>query len=74
MWTAVFGFIPAVESLKLEMRSLNVLVFSGLDMLQKLLLEQEATGSKGIATYFSGEVHFFIVPSYFHDRQPLINS
>ncbi|CAL1396738.1 unnamed protein product [Linum trigynum] len=40
-WTEVFGFTSLDESLKQELKSMNTMVFPGVDMLQKHLLQQE---------------------------------
>ncbi|KAJ4834371.1 hypothetical protein Tsubulata_040010 [Turnera subulata] len=40
-WTNVFGFTPLDERLKQKLKSMNMLVFPGIDMLQKQLVEHE---------------------------------
>ncbi|KAK8585661.1 hypothetical protein V6N13_050634 [Hibiscus sabdariffa] len=48
-WTAVFGFTALEESVRQEMRSMNMLAFPGTTMLQKVLLKLENTDANLVA-------------------------
>lgn len=49
-WTTNFGFTQLEKSLKQELRSLNILVFPGISLLQKVLVEKEKGNFEGNTT------------------------
>ncbi|XP_034911459.1 uncharacterized protein [Populus alba] len=56
-WTEVFGFTTLDESLKQELKSMNMLVFPGIDMLQKQL-GHENTDGKRITSIVANRMEF----------------
>lgn len=57
-WTEVFGFTTLDKTLKQELKSLNMLVFPGIDMLLKELLEVK-TGRIRTSNTSLYQIHFF---------------
>lgn len=48
-WTSVFDFKPVTASIKQKTRSMNLLMFPGVDLLQKPVLEHQIREGKVIS-------------------------
>jgi hypothetical protein len=51
-WTEVFGFTTLDELLKQELKSMNMLVFPGIDMFQKELRQENIDGKRSTSMGF----------------------
>jgi hypothetical protein len=51
-WTEVFGFTTLDELLKQELKSMNMLVFPGIDMFQKELRQENIDGKRSTSIGF----------------------